>query len=163
MSITVHIKYKDVEETFSGDVNSVWTSVNRFFSQTIPVFDVAHGLFLTVDLKDVFEASKGLVAVAKEGPVVLVSRQKLTDSEGLLLMLLAAYIACRLGKSERVGLSKEELQKWLGKSSKITSTRLGELCREGLVVKTEEEGYRLSTFGVKRLLEEMLTQIRSKV
>jgi hypothetical protein len=162
LSITVHIKYKDVEETFTGDVDNVWISINRFFSQTIPLFDAAHSAVLTVDLKQVIESSKDLVAVADEGPIVLVSKQKLTDNESLLLKLLAAYIGGKLGVLDKMWLSRDELQGWLGKSGKITGTRLGELCREGLAVKTEEGGYRLSTLGVIRLVDGALAQIRSK-
>jgi hypothetical protein len=152
-----------MEETFSGDVNSVWVSVNRFFSQMIPLFGVVRDVVLTADLNEVIEVSKGLVAVGEEGPVVLVSKEKLTDSESLLLMLLAAWIGGRLGVLDRVWMSREELRGWLGKSRKITGTRLGELCREGLAVKAEDGDYRLSTFGVKRLVEELLFQIKGKV
>lgn len=163
MSVTVHIKYKDIEETFNGDVDAVWADINRFFSQVIPIFDVARSVVLTIDLKEVIEASKGLVAVADEGPLVLVPKRKLTDSESLLLKLLAAYVGSRLGALDRVWLSRKELQEWLGKSGKIISTRLGELCREGLVVKTKEGGYQLSTFGIKRLVADGLARIKSKV
>ncbi len=159
----MHVKYKDVEETFTGSVDEVWVSVNRFFSKIVPVFDAARSVVLTVDLNEVVGASRGLVAVAKEGPVVLVPKQKLTDSEGLLLMLLAAYVGGRLGVLDKGWLSRDELQGWLGKNGKIVGTRLGELCRDGLVAKTEDGvGFRLSTFGVKRLIEELLPQIKSK-
>jgi len=164
VSVTVHVKYRDVEETFSGDVNSVWVSVNRFFGQLVPLLDVIQGVVLTVDLGAAVEACKGLVSVGEEGPVVLVGKEKLTDSEGLLLMLLAAWVGGRLGKFDRVWLSRDELRGWLGKSGKIVGTRLGELCREGLVVKTKDDGgYKLSNFGVKRLVEELLPLIGSKV
>lgn len=162
MSVTAKISYADVEETFTGDANSVWVSVNRFFSQMIPAFDAASSVVLTVDLERVIEASKGLVAVVEEGPLVLVSKVRLTDGESLILKLLAAYIGNRLGVLEREWLSREELQGWLGKSGKITGTRLGELCRECLVVRTED-GYRLSTFGVKQSAEEILPRIRKKL
>jgi len=163
LSVTVHVRYKDVEETFTGNVNDVWIGVNRFFSQTIPLFDVVRSTVLTVDLKEVLEASKGLVAVAEEDTVVLVSKQKLTDSESLLLKLLAAYVGWQLGLLEKASLSRGELQRWLGKSGKITGTRLGELCRESLVVRTEKGDYRLSTLGIKRFVGEVLAQVRSKI
>jgi hypothetical protein len=159
----VHVKCGNVEETFSGDVESVWVNVNRFFGKLVPLLDVVRGVVLTVDLNEVVDAGKGLVAVGEEGPVVLVSKEKLTDIEGLLLMLLGAYIGSRLGVLGKGWLSRDELQRWLGKSGKIVGTRLGELCREGLVVRTEEGVYRLSTFGVKRLVDEILPQVRSKV
>ena len=59
-------------------------------------------------------------------------------------------------------LTKEELQLKLGKNSKITSTRLGELIREGYVIKTDEGKYKITTLGIKRFQEEILPEIRVK-
>jgi len=162
-TITVHIKYGDVEQTFTGNVNDVWVSVNRFFSEMIPAFEVARKAVLTVDLEKLIDDSKNIVVVAPEGPCLLVSKQKLTDSETLALHLLAAYIGNKLGLLSSDTLSKEELQAGLGKSAKIASTRLGELCREGLATKTEENSYKITTIGVKRLQEEVLPKVRAKI
>lgn len=161
--ITVHIKYKDSEQTFVGNVNDVWVSVNRFFSQVVPAFEVARKTILTVDLEKLLDDCKNIIAVAPEGPSLLVSKQKLTDSETLSLHLLAAYVGHKLGLLDKNSLSKEELQARLGKSAKITSTRLGELYREGLVAKTEEDQYKITTIGVKRIQEEVLPKIRAKI
>ncbi len=163
MGVTVHIKYNDIEGTFSGDVDGVWVDVNRFFSQKIPNFSVARSFVLTVDLKEVIDASRNIVAVSEGTPVVLVPKKKLTDTESLLLILLAAYIGGRLGVLERLWLDGKELQTWLDKSAKITSTRLSELNREGMVLKTDNCGYRLSILGLKRLVEEILPKIKNKV
>ncbi len=161
--ITVHVKYRDVEQTFVGNVDDVWVSVNRFFSQVIPSFDVARKVMLTVDLQKLIEDVDGVIAIAPEGPELLISKQKLTDSETIQLYLLAAHIGYRLGHLSRDSFSKEELQTRLGKSSKITSTRLGELCREGMATKTGEGDYKISTIGIKRLQEETLLKIREKI
>ena len=162
-TITVHIKYQDVEQTFTGNVNDVWVSVNRFFGEMIPAFEVARKAVLTVDLEKLIDDCKNIIAVAPEGPSLLVSRQKLTDSETLALHLLAAYIGNKLGLLNSDTLSKEELQARLGKSAKITSTRLGELCREELATKTEEGNYKIITIGIKSLQEEALPKIRERL
>ncbi|RLG98463.1 hypothetical protein DRO19_04420, partial [Candidatus Bathyarchaeota archaeon] len=60
-------------------------------------------------------------------------------------------------------LSKEELRERLGKSAKIVSTRLGELCREKLVVKTENNGYKITDFGVRFSQRHVLPKIRAKI
>jgi len=78
------------------------------------------------------------------------------------LHLLAAYIGNRLGQSEDF-LTKEELQAGLGKNAKITSTRLGELTREGLATKTDEGNYKITTLGIRRFQEESLPEIREKL
>jgi len=149
--VTVHVKYGGVEQTFTGDVNDVWVSVNKFFSEMIPAFNIARKVTLTVDLAKLIEDFKDVIAIAPEGPEVLVSKEKLTDSEALQFYLLAAYIAYRLGKGSIDTMTKEELQGKLGKTSKITSTRLGELVKEGSVVKTDEGNYRITTVAITRL------------
>ena len=160
-TVTVHIKYLETEQTFTGDVNHVWVSVNRFFSEMIPALQIVKKALLTVDLEKLIEDCKNIIAVAPEGPVLLVSRQKLTASETLTLHLLATYIGNKLGLS-KIFLTKEELQAALGKNAKITSTRLGELCREGLATKTDEGNYRITTLGIKRF-QEVLPEIREKL
>jgi len=162
-TITVHIKYQDLEQTFVGNVNDVWTSVNRFFSEIIPALEVTRKVLLTVDLEKLVDDCRNVIAVAPEGPNLLVSKQKLTDNETLALNLLAAYVSNRLGLLNKDALSKEELQKKLGKSAKITSTRLGELSREELATKTEEGNYKITTIGIKRLQEEVLPKIRERI
>jgi hypothetical protein len=153
--VTVHVKYGDVEQTFSGNVNDVWVSINKFFGEMIPAFDIARKVTLTVDLPKLIEDSKGIIGIAPEGPEVLIPKEKLTDSESLQFHLLAAYISYRMGKRPTDAMTKEELQAKLGKTSKTTSARLSELVREGSVVKTEEGNYRLATVAIKQLQDEM--------
>ncbi len=160
--VTVHVKCRGIEQTFTGNANDVWVSINRFFCEIIPAFDLAREITLTVDLQKLVEDFKDIIAIAPEGPQLLIPRQQLTDSETLMLNLLAAYIGCKLGKLEREWLTKEELQAKLGKSMKITSTRLGELTREGIVLKMEEGNYKITTKGTKQLQQEMLPKIRMK-
>jgi len=149
--IVVHIKYGDVEQTFDGDVNDVWIGINKFFVEMVPAFDLARKITLSVDLPKLIEDFKEIIAVTPEGPQLLISRKELTDSETLLLNLLAAHISYKLGKLEREWLTREELQAKLGKSMKIISTRLGELTREGTAIRTEEGNYKITTLGIKRL------------
>ncbi len=160
--VTVHVKYRDIAQTFTGNVNDVWISINRFFCEMIPAFDLARKITLTVDLQKLVEDFKDVIAITPEGPELLIPKQKLTDSETLLLNLLAAFIGFKIGKLEKELLTKEELQAKLGKSMKITSTRLGELTREGIVLKTEEGNYKITTKGTKQLQQEMLPKIRTK-
>ena len=161
-TVTVHIKYQETEQTFTGDANQVWISINRFFTEMLPALHTVKKALLTVDLESLIDDCKNVIAVAPEGPVLLVSKQKLTDSETLALHLLASYIGNKLGQTKDF-LTKEELQSGLGKSAKITSTRVGELIREGLATKTEEGNYKITTLGIKRFQEEALPEIREKL
>ncbi len=151
--VEVHVKYGGVEQTFTGDVNAVWVSVNRFFGEMIPTFDIARKVTLTIDLAKLVEDFKDVVAIAPEGPELLVPKERLTDSEALKLYMLAAYMGYRLGKLPRETMTKEELAAKLGKNMKIAATRLSELTKQGNVVKTEEGQYKITTKAITQLRE----------
>jgi len=158
---SAHIKFGDVEQTFTGDVNDVWFLINKFFSEMMPGLEILSNVMLTVDLQSLMQDCKDVVAMTPEGIAVLVPKEQLTDNEALLLHLMAAYIAQKSGLAETSALSKETLRNSLGKSAKIISTRLGELTRKGQVVKINDD-YKISTIGVKMLQNELLPRLRAK-
>ena len=161
--ITIQVKYKDVEKTFSGPVNDVWIGINKFFSEFIPTFEVSKKIILTVDLQNLIKDCENIVAFTEEGPHLLVSRSKLTDNETLALQLLASYVGYKLGIVKSDAVSKEELQTKLGKTSKITSTRLGELVKREIATKTNDGKYKISTLGVIQMQKDFLPRIKAKI
>ena len=161
--ITVHVKFGDVEQTFTGSVEDVWLSINRFFGESLPSFEVAKRLVLSVDLQGLVKACEGLVAFSKEGANLLVSKDRLTDNECLLLWLLAGYVGFSLGLVGSDVVGKEELQARLGKSGKIASTRLGELVKGDVVAKVADDKYRITTFGVVQMQKDVIPKIKAKV
>jgi hypothetical protein len=161
--VTVHVRFGDVEQTFSGSVEDVWVSVNRFFGEFIPSFEVARKLVLNVDLQKLVKECEGIIAFSKEGSNLLVSRNRLTDNETLALLLLAKYVGCQLGLVDGDAVSKEELQAKLGKSGKITSTRLGELVKSDMAMKTDDEKFKITTFGIVQMQKDVLPRIKAKI
>ena len=161
--VTVHVRFGDVEKTFSGSVEDVWLSLNRFFGEFIPSFSVAKRLVLSVDLQGLVKACEGLIAFSKEGANLLVSKDRLTDNETLLLWLLAYDVGYGLGLVGSDCVSKEELQAKLGKSGKIASTRLGELVKSDAVAKVADDKYRITTFGVVQMQKDVIPKIKAKV
>jgi hypothetical protein len=161
--IAVQVKYKDVEETFSaGSVEDAWLHLNKFFSQFVPSFEIASKLLLNVDLEKLAKDLEGVIAFSREGSSLLVSKGKLTDNEALVLWLLASYIGHKLEMLKDESLSKEELQAKLGKSGKITSTRLGELVKNDLVARIDDDKFKITTFGVVQAQKEILPKIKAK-
>jgi hypothetical protein len=161
--VTVHVRFGDVEQTFSGSVEDVWLSLNRFFGEFLPSFEAAKRLVLSVDLEGLVKACEGLIGFSKEGASLLVSKDKLTDNETLLLWLLAYNVGYSLGLVGSDCVSKEELQAKLGKSGKIASTRLGELVKSDVVAKVADDKYRITTFGVVQMQKDVIPKIRAKV
>jgi hypothetical protein len=160
--VTVHIKYKDVEKTFSAIPEETWLLLNKFFNEFLPSFEIANKLWLNVDLQQLAKDCEGLIAFSPEGPNLLVPKSKLTDNETLSLWLLASYLGHKLGMVESDTVSKEELQTKLGKSGKITSTRLGELVKSDVVTKTADDKFRVTTFGVAQMQKDTLPKIKTK-
>lgn len=163
VEITVHVKYGNVEKTFVGGLEEVWLGLNRFFGEFLPSFEVAKRLLLRVDLEELAASCEGLIGFSKEEDAcLLVSKERLTDNETLLLWLLAYYIGFRLGFFVDDAVSREELQAKLGKSGKITSTRLGELVKGGLVAKISDDRYRITSFGVLQMQKEIIPRVKAK-
>ena len=162
-AVTVHVRFGDVEQTFSGSVEDVWSSLNRFFGEFLPSFEVAKRLVLSVDLQGLVKACEGLIAFSKEGANLLVSKDRLTDNEALLLWLLAGYVGFGLGLVGSDAVVKEDLQARLGKSGKIVSTRLSELVKSDMVVKTADETYRITTFGIMQMQKDIIPKIKAKI
>jgi hypothetical protein len=160
--VAVHIKYKDVEKTFSAIPEETWLLLNKFFNEFLPSFEIANKLWLSVDLQRLAKDCEGIIAFSPEGPNLLVPKSKLTDNETLSLWLLASYLGHKLGMVESDAISKEELQTKLGKSGKITSTRLGELVKSDVVTKTADEKFRITTFGVAQMQKDTLPKIKAK-
>ena len=160
--VVVNIRYRDVEKTFSAPPEDAWLLLSRFFSEFLPSFEIANKLLLSVDLQQLTKGCEGLIAFSQEGANLLVSKSKLTDNETLLLWLLAGYLGHKLGLVESDAFSKEELQAKLGKSGKITSTRLGELVKSDFVAKTSDEKFRITIFGVAQMQKDVLAKIKAK-
>lgn len=161
--VTVQVKYKGVEKTFAGNVQSVWLSLNRFFNDFLPSFEIAQRLTLSVDLQKLAGECEGIIGFAKEGPCLLVPRSELTDAETLSLLLLAGRVGHELGKVETEAVSKDELQSRLGKDAKIASARLGELVKSQMAVRTPDDKYRITTFGIVQMQREIIPKIKAKM
>jgi hypothetical protein len=137
--------------------------LNRFFGEFLPSFEVASRLVLSVDLEGLVKDCEGLIGFSKEGANLLVSKDRLTDNETLLLWLLAHYLGFSLGLVGSDVVSKEELQAKLGKSGKIASTRLGELVKGDVVAKVGDDKYRITTFGVVQMQKDVIPKIKAKI
>ena len=161
--IQVQIKYKEIEQQFSAEPQEAWLLINKFFKDFIPSFEIAQKLWLSIDLQQLAKDLNGIAAFSNDGASLLVPKNKLTDNETLSIWLTAYYLGHKLGMVNSDSLSKDELQMKLGKSGKITSTRLGELAKNGVVVKTADEKFRITTYGVVQTQKEVIPRIKSKI
>ena len=160
--IFVQIKYKEVEKRFSAEPQEALLLVNQFFKDFLPSFEIAQKLWLSIDLQQLTKDLSGIAAFSSDGTSLMVPKNKLTDNEALMIWLTTYYLGKKIGAVNSDSLSKEELQIKLGKTGKITSTRLGELTKNGVLQKTIDEKFRITTFGVAQTQKEIIPRIKSK-
>lgn len=161
--VHVQINYKDIQQQFEANPQEAWLLISKFFQQLIPSFEIARKLQLNIDIEQLAKDLNGIFAFSNEGASMLVPKNKLTDNEALSVWLMAQFLGNKLGLLSSDSLSKEELQIKLGKTSKITSTRLGELVKNQVVIKTSDEKYRITAFGVIQVQKDVLPRIKSKL
>lgn len=161
--IQIQIKYKEIIQQISAEPQEAWLMTNQFFKEFIPSFEIARKLWLNIDVQQLAKDLEGIVAFSNDGTSLLVPKSKLTDNETLSVWLTAYYLGHKLGIVNSDSLSKDELQTKLGKSGKITSTRLGELAKNGFVQKTTDEKFRITTYGVVQTQKEALPRIKSRI
>jgi len=160
--IHIQINYKGVEQQFSADPQEAWLLLNQFFTELIPSFEIAQKLWLNIDIQQLAKDLNGIVAFSGDGASLLAPKNKLTDNEALLVWLTTYYLGHKLGLINCDSLSKDELQAKLGKSGKITSTRLGELVKTEMVAKDADDRFRVTTFGVTQTQKDVIPKIRAK-
>ena len=160
--VDVHLKYKELEKDFSATLQETWLLLDQFFKDYLPSFEIAQKLWLNIDISQLAKDLAGLVAFSPEGANLLVPKSKLTDNEALSIWLSAQYLGYSLKVVSSDSLSKEELQTKLGKSSKITSTRLGELVKNEQVTKTQDDKFKITTFGVLQTQKEVIPKVKAK-
>jgi len=162
-TVQVKIKYKEIEQEFVAPPQEAWLLTNQFFKDFVPSFEIAQKLWLTIDLQQLAKDASDIVSFSDEGANLLVPKNKLTDNEALSVWLTAYYLGQKLGIIKNDSMSKDELQIKVGKSSKITSTRLGELAKNGMVQKTADDKFRITTYGVLQTQKEVIPRIKSKI
>jgi hypothetical protein len=161
--VHVHLKYNAVEQQFDADPREAWLLVNQFFKDFIPSLEIAQKLWLSIDLQQLAKDLNGIAAFSSDGANLLVPKSKLTDNESLSIWLTTYYLGFKLNIINNDSLSKDELQSRIEKSGKITSTRLGELTKNGLVQKCADEKFRITPFGIVQTQKEVIPRIKSKM
>ncbi|MGD6935166.1 MAG: hypothetical protein ACQCN5_13270 [Candidatus Bathyarchaeia archaeon] len=161
--VDVHLKYKELEKDFTATLQETWELLDQFFKEYLPAFEIAQKLTLSVDLQQLAKDVESIIAFSPEGANLLVPKNKLTDNEALSIWLSAQYLGNKLGLVSSESLSKEELQTKLGKTAKITSTRLGELIKNEYATKIGDDRFKITTFGVITTQKEIIPRVRAKI
>jgi hypothetical protein len=161
--LEVRLKYGDLEVNFSGNIDDVIGGIFKFLSEIYPTYEALSRITLSLNVEDILRSIEGIIAKTPEGLVLLTDRSKLTDKENIGLHLLRAHLYSKLGLSESTSLTIGEILKLTKGKPGAIAGRLSELVSEGFVERVGKGEYRITTIGIKYLLDNVIPKYKAKI
>ena len=156
-------RYGDMELRFKGKPEDVVRSFLKFIQQVLPTYELASKLILTVNLEELLKNLEGVIAFTPEGPVVMISKERLSgERDAILLHLVKTYVGYKIGKLEKDTLATSEITSLTGGKSSSVGARLSELVSSGWVERVGRGEYRITTLGIRNFVDEVLPKILSE-
>jgi len=159
--LQVYVKYDQFEEDFKGPVDQVLRALIAFLDKVYPGLEILSQVRLTVDLQELIEEMKDIIAIAPSGPVVL-SKKRLTVKELIGLNLIGAFVGYKLNLAEKASLSLDEMVTLTGKTKGSVSGALTPMVNDRLVEKPEKGEYKISSLGIKHFIDEVFPTLRGE-
>lgn len=160
--VIIKIKYKHIEKTITASPEETWRFLRGFFKEFIPSYKIAEKLTINVDIQKIAKECEGLIVYLSDQPIILKPNKKLTDTETILLWLLAYYLGNEINIIESKSISTDFFQSKLKKSRKIIITRLNELAKNNMIKKISASDYTLTYLGISLMQKEILSKIKLK-
>jgi len=159
--IEIYVKHDQFEEDFKGPVDQVLRALMAFLDKVYPGLEILSQVRLTVDLQELIERMKGVIAIAPSGPVVL-SKKRLTVKELIGLNLIGTFVGYKLNLADKASLSLDELVNLTGKTKGSVSGALTLMVNSRLVQKAERGEYKISPLGIKRFIDEVFPKLKEE-
>jgi len=140
--ISVTIRHGDKLVEFSGDQESVWRSVNHYFSQVMGPLELLQRLAGQPDVTRLADMLVGRVHLER-GALSVVGEAD--TKKRIALCLAGAFVGYRLGLLESESMTPKQVAQSTQLNEKTARNRLGEMWRLGLVKKVEEGRYAFSS------------------
>jgi hypothetical protein len=144
-----------------GDADTVLKEVTAFIAKVFPAFEPLSKIMFTSDYMAMLTDLSSLVNIGPNGEIILV-RSGLSADQAIGLTLLGSQIASKIGKKQSDDMSVEELASSIRKTSKTVRNTVVEMCKASLVERTGRGTYRITTIGMKELLDDMKAMLESE-
>jgi hypothetical protein len=144
-----------------GDADTVLKEVTAFIAKVFPAFEPLSKIMFTPDYMAMLTDLSSLVNIGPNGEIILV-RSGLSADQAIGLTLLGSQIASKIGKKQSDDMSVEELASSIRKTSKTVRNTVVEMCKASLVERTGRGTYRITTIGMKELLDDMKAMLESE-
>jgi len=159
--IEIYVKYCGFEEDFKGPVDQVLRALISSLDKIYPSLEILSQVKLTVDLRELIEKMKDIIAIAPSGPVVL-CESKPTVKQLIGLNLIGAFVGYKLNLLDKASLSLDELVTLTGKTKGSISRRITSLVSDRWVEKPERGEYEMSALGIKHFVDKVFPDLREE-
>ncbi|MCX8176045.1 MAG: hypothetical protein N3E48_02295 [Candidatus Bathyarchaeota archaeon] len=165
-NIRVYLECGELKLSFEGSVEDVTRALMEFLSKHYPSYSLIKNLVISVDFEELLKKIEGVIGISSEGVFLLTPKEKLIKQlslrERILLHLLKAHIGYQLKVSDKQSLSVDELLRITGSGTGALAGRLSELSDDGFIERIGRGEYKVTTLGLKHLMDEVLPKIKSE-
>jgi len=159
--LKVVIEWGSMKHVAEGDADTVLKEVTAFIAKVFPAFEPLSKIMFTPDYMAMLTDLSSLVNIGPNGEIILV-RSGLSADQAIGLTLLGSQIASKIGKKQSDDMSVEELASSIRKTSKTVRNTVVEMCKASLVERTGRGTYRITTIGMKELLDDLKAMLESE-
>lgn len=159
--LKVTIEWKDMKHIAEGDADTVLKEVATFITKIFPTLEPMSKIMFTPDFTAMLADLSSLVNIGPNGEMILL-RSGLSADQAIGLILLGSQVAAKIGKKPSDDMSVEELASSIRKTSKTVRNTVVEMCKTSLLERTGRGTYRITTIGMKELLDDLKAMLESE-
>lgn len=116
------------------------------------------------EFKKIVEKAKRVIKIKTSGePIILASKDKVTDAEYIVCYLLGKYFSKELGFVQSATATNAEIAKKTGIDKKIVGARLTQLRRDNIVESPSRGSSKILFIGIEKFLDTILSKIEKEI
>lgn len=146
--VKLTVEVEGLTQTFEGPAEDAFNFLLNFLTKVYPAFHCASKLLYTPDLPALLDALSGYVKITEDGGFIF-TRQPESTEQLIGAMLLASYIAGRMGLREKETLALDEIIQHSDKAPKTIRNTLAYMVKTNLVERVSKGEYKATVKGVK--------------
>ncbi len=158
----VQIEIGEIRHTAEGDPDQVIKELLGFVAKAIPGYDALSKFVYSPDYDELLRDISPLVNITNDGQPILL-RAGLPADQAILLSLLAAHVAAKLGKRASEEAFAEEIAQSIGKAVKTIRNTIAELQKSGLVERATRGAYKITGPGIRAVHEDARNMLAEDV
>jgi len=159
--LKVVIEWGNMKHIAEGDAETVFKEVASFLAKVFPALETLSKIAFTPDYAAMLADLSSLINIGPSGEIILL-RPGLPADQAIGLTLLGSQVASKIGKKQSDDMSVEELASSIRKTAKTVRNTVVEMSKTNFVERTGRGTYRITTIGMKELLDDVKAILESE-